>query len=525
VDFLINHMLRTSARRFPKNEALVHGSQRLTYREVLNLTAGLTQGLRSAGLRRGDRVGIFLDSSVEQVISIFGIAQAGGVFVPVNGLLLSAQVSHIANDCQIRGLITSAAKLAVLTGILTEIPSLEFIVVVGGDGTPVKVDLANYSFDQLCSLNTREPEDVGIEKDLAAILYTSGSTGKAKGVMLSHANIIAGSSIVSTYLNLSQDDRILAVLPFSFDAGLNQLMTAFQQGCTIVLMTFVFAMEIVEMLLKEHITGLAGVPTVWNFLAHPSSKLQRQALPHLRYITNTGGAMPQRVLATLRQALPTTKIFLMYGLTEAFRSTYLPPEELDRRPTSIGKAIPNTEILVINDAGQPCRPGEIGELVHRGPTVSLGYWGLSELTDSVLKPHPFLSPGRHDGEKVCFSGDLARADEEGFLYFVGRRDNMIKSSGFRVSPTEVEEILFQSGKVREAAVIGVPDEILGQTIKAFVAPQHDGESLDIAGLLDFCAEKLPRYMVPAAIEVLSPLPKTPTGKVDYPTLRRREGLA
>ena len=525
MDFLINHMLRTSARRFPKNEALVHGSQRLTYREVLNLTGGLAQGLRSAGLRRGDRVGIFLDSSVEQVISIFGIAQAGGVFVPVNGLLLSAQVSHIANDCQIRGLITSAAKLAVLTGILTEIPSLEFIVVVGGDGTPVKVDLANYSFDQLCSLNTREPEDVGIEKDLAAILYTSGSTGKAKGVMLSHANIIAGSSIVSTYLNLSQDDRILAVLPFSFDAGLNQLMTAFQQGCTIVLMTFVFAMEIVEMLLKEHITGLAGVPTVWNFLAHPSSKLQRQALPHLRYITNTGGAMPQRVLATLRQALPTTKIFLMYGLTEAFRSTYLPPEELDRRPTSIGKAIPNTEILVINDAGQPCRPGEIGELVHRGPTVSLGYWGLSELTDSVLKPHPFLSPGRHDGEKVCFSGDLARADEEGFLYFVGRRDNMIKSSGFRVSPTEVEEILFQSGKVREAAVIGVPDEILGQTIKAFVAPQHDGESLDIAGLLDFCAEKLPRYMVPAAIEVLSPLPKTPTGKVDYPTLRRREGLA
>lgn len=524
MDFLIHHMLRTSAQRFPDKEALVHGSRRLTYREALNLTTGLAQGLRSAGLRRGDRVGVFLDPSVEQVISIFGIAQTGGVFVPVNGLLLSAQVSHIANDCQIRGLITSAAKLAVLSAILTEMPSLEFIVVVGGDGTPVKPGLANYSFDQLCSVNTREPDDVGIEKDLAAILYTSGSTGKAKGVMLSHANIIAGSSIVSSYLNISQDDRILAVLPFSFDAGLNQLMSAFQHGCTIVLMTFVFAMEIVEMLLKEHITGLAGVPTVWNFLAHPSSKLQRQVLPHLRYITNTGGAMPQRVLATLRQALPTTKIFLMYGLTEAFRSTYLPPEELDRRPTSIGKAIPNTEILVVNDAGQPCRPGEIGELVHRGPTVSLGYWGLPELTDSVLRPHPFSSPGRLDGEKVCFSGDLVRADEEGFLYFVGRRDNMIKSSGFRVSPTEVEEILFQSGKVREAAVIGVPDEILGQTIKAFVAPQHDGESLDTTMLLDFCAEKLPRHMVPAAIEVLSPLPKTPTGKVDYPALRRREGL-
>lgn len=518
-------MLRTSAQRFPDKEALVHGSRRLSYREVLNLMNGFAQGLRSAGLRRGDRVGVFLDPSVEQVISIFGIAQAGGVFEPVNGLLLSAQVSHIANDCQIRGLITSAAKLSVLSSILTEMPSLEFIVVVGGDGTAVKAGLANYSFDQLCSVNTREPDDASIETDLAAILYTSGSTGKAKGVMLSHANIIAGSSIVSSYLNISQDDRILAVLPFSFDAGLNQLMSAFQQACTIVLMTFVFAMEIVEMLLKEHITGLAGVPTVWNFLAHPSSKLYRQALPRLRYITNTGGAMPQPVLATLRQALPTTQIFLMYGLTEAFRSTYLPPEELDRRPTSMGKAIPNTEILVVNDAGQVCRPGEIGELVHRGPTVSLGYWGLPELTDSVFRPDPFSSPGRHDGEKVCFSGDLVRTDEEGFLYFVGRRDNMIKSSGFRVSPTEVEEILFQSGRVREAAVIGVADEVLGQTIKAFVAPQHDGESLDMTMLLDFCAENMPRYMVPAAIEVVISLPKTPTGKVDYPALRRREGLA
>ena len=525
MDFLIHHMLRTSAQRFPDKEALVHGSRRLIYREVLSLTSGLAHGLRAAGLRRGDRVGIFLDPSVEQVVAIFGIAQAGGVFVPVNGLLLSAQVSHIANDCQIRGLITSAAKLTVLSAILSEIPSLEFIVVVGSDGKSVKAGLASYSFEQLCAVKTREPEDVGIEKDLAAILYTSGSTGKAKGVILSHANIIAGSSIVSTYLTINQNDRILMVLPFSFDAGLNQLMTAFQQGSTIVLMTFVFAMEIVDMLLKENITGLAGVPTVWNFLAHPSSKLQRQPLPHLRYITNTGGAMAQRVLATLRQALPTTKIFLMYGLTEAFRSTYLPPEELDRRPTSMGKAIPNTEILVVNDAGQLCRPGEIGELVHRGPTVSLGYWGLPDLTDSVLRPHPFASPRRHDGEKVCYSGDLVSADEEGFLYFVGRRDNMIKSSGFRVSPTEVEEILFQSGKVREVAVIGVPDEILGQSIKAFVAPQHDGETLETAMLLDFCAEKLPRYMVPAAIEILSPLPKTPSGKIDYPALRRREGPA
>jgi acyl-CoA synthetase (AMP-forming)/AMP-acid ligase II len=246
-------------------------------------------------------------------------------------------------------------------------------------------------------------------------------------------------------------------------------------------------------------------------------------LPSLRYITNTGGAMPQTVLRVLRDALPSTKIFLMYGLTEAFRSTYLPPDELDRRPTSMGKAIPNTEILVINEHGQPCKPGEVGELVHRGPTVSLGYWGHPELTDRVLRPNPTSPPELRDGEKVCYSGDLVKTDEEGFIYFVGRRDTMIKSSGFRISPTEVEQVLFQSGKVQGAAVIGIPDELLGQHIKAFVVPK-DGASLASEALMAYCGEHLPRYMVPKTVEFLSELPKTSSGKVDYPALRRREGL-
>jgi acyl-CoA synthetase (AMP-forming)/AMP-acid ligase II len=233
--------------------------------------------------------------------------------------------------------------------------------------------------------------------------------------------------------------------------------------------------------------------------------------------------MPQNVLATLRQVLPTTKIFLMYGLTEAFRSTYLPPEELDRRPTSMGKAIPNTEILVINDQGQLCKPAEVGELVHRGPTVSMGYWGQPELTARVLRPHPLLTPEQGNSEKVCYSGDLVQMDEEGFLYFVGRRDTMIKSSGFRISPTEVEAILFRSGQLREAAVIGMPDDILGQSIKAFVV-SRDGATLNPDALLAFCADNLPRYMVPKTVECLDTLPKTTSGKVDYPALRRREGL-
>jgi acyl-CoA ligase (AMP-forming) (exosortase A-associated) len=515
-------MLRASACRFPEKEALVHRDERLSYREVRRRIVNLAHGLRECGVARGDRVGIYLEASVPQVLSIFAASQAGGVFVPINSLLFPDQVAHIARDCGMKVLVTNSAKLRSIAEIIKSVPSLECVIVVGEERSELSIPL--FSFADLCeSAPARGEQDIAIEKDLAAVMYTSGSTGKPKGVMLSHEQVMAGSSIVSTYLGITDAERILAVLPFSFDAGLNQLMTAFQQGSTLVLINFTFAREIVQMLLKERVTGLAGVPTLWSLLAQPSSTLKKQQFPDLRYITNTGGRVPQSVLAELRQALPTTEIFLMYGLTEAFRSTYLPPEELDRRPTSMGKAIPNTEILVVNDKGEPCKPGEVGELVHRGPTVSMGYWGQPELTARVLRRHPFIPPEIENGEKVCYSGDLVRMDEEGFLYFVGRRDNMIKSSGFRVSPSEVEEALFQSGKLREAAVIGIPDEALGQAIKAFVVPR-DGEAVEADRLIEFCSEKIPRYMVPKVVEVLNGLPKTPSGKIDYPALRSREGL-
>ncbi len=522
MDFLIWHLLRESVRRSPDKEALVHQAERLNYSEVARRTNGLAVGLRTAGLGRGDRMGIYLEASVPQVISIFGISRAEAVYVPINSVLHAEQVMHIARDCGMKGLITTAAKLASLVDVLPQIPSLEFLVVVGPGEVTAKLPVHHY--EEFCALALpADWRESSIEKDLAAILYTSGSTGKPKGVMLSHANVLAGSRIVSTYLGITENERILAVLPFSFDAGMNQLMTAFEKGATCVLINFVFAREIVQALLKERITGLAGVPTLWSLLAQPNSTLSKQPITHLRYITNTGGAMPQAVLKVLREALPTTQIFLMYGLTEAFRSTYLSPDELDRRPTSMGKAIPDTEILVLNEKGQLCKPGETGELVHRGPTVSLGYWNRSEDTARALRPNPALPSELGDSEKVCYSGDLVKMDEEGFLYFVGRRDTMIKSSGVRISPTEVEEVLFQSGKLRGAAVIGIPDETLGQTIKAFVVPR-DGNALDTDVLLSYCAEKMPRYMVPKAFEVMSELPKTSSGKVDYPALRRREGL-
>ncbi|MGH7393332.1 MAG: acyl-CoA ligase (AMP-forming), exosortase A system-associated, partial [Candidatus Rokuibacteriota bacterium] len=494
MDFLLHHMLRTSARRRPAADALVHGRERLTYGELARRTLGLAAGLRQAGLRRGDRVGIYLEPSAAQVVSIFAASQAGGVFVPINAALFPEQVKHIANDCRITALVTTPAKLGALRTALKEVPSLEFVVAPAGD-VPPDTHVPVHSFEDFCGSAPAAPPDLGTEKDLAAILYTSGSTGKPKGVMLSHAQVMAGASIVSAYLEITEADRILAVLPFSFDAGLNQLTTAVQQGATCVLIKLVFAREVVETLLRERITGLAGVPTFWSLLTQPSSTLDRHRFPDLRYITNTGGAMPQAVLAVLRQRLPTTRIFLMYGLTEAFRSTYLPPEELDRRPTSMGKAIPDTEILVVHEEGRLCQPGEVGELVHRGPTVSMGYWGKPELTAEVLRPHPFLPPELGDTERVAYSGDLVKMDQDGFLYFVGRRDNMIKSSGFRISPTEVEEALMQSGLLREAAVVGVPDEVLGQSIKAFVVAREevvtDSETLRTA-----CAARLPGYMVP-----------------------------
>jgi acyl-CoA synthetase (AMP-forming)/AMP-acid ligase II len=423
-----------------------------------------------------------------------------------------------------KGLITSSARLERTKETLDAAETISFAVVAVEDGVPALPCETKRFRDLTEGPVPSDWREWSIEKDLAALIYTSGSTGRAKGVMLNHAQIMAGSRIVSTYLEIGSSDRTLAALPFSFDAGLNQLMTAMEHGATVVIKPFVFARELVKTLVDEEITGMGAVPPLWSLMAQPSSGLHKHPYPHLRYISNTGGAMPPSVLAALRKSLPTTKVFLMYGLTEAFRSTYLPPEEVDRRPTSMGKAIPDTEILVVSEEGKPVPAGEVGELVHRGPTVSMGYWGQPELTAKVLRPHPYLPPELGQEEKVVYSGDLVKTDEEGFLYFVARRDAMIKSSGFRISPTEVEQVLFQSGRLREAAVIGIPDEILGQSIKAFVVPR-DGDEIDGEALIAFCAERMPRHMVPKSVEALASLPKTGSGKIDYPELRRREGLA
>ncbi len=516
MQYLIHHMLSESAAKYPSSEALVTKDHRLNYQDMATQVASAAGNLRELGVNRGDRVAIFLPPDVTLPLAIFATAQASAVFVPIHHGLFPDQVLHILNDSGAVALITDAVRLKRIEEILPNLSTLKLTIVDSPDD--VSNPLQTCSWNSLCNQQS-PPIEQCIEKDLAAILYTSGSTGRPKGVMLSHANVIAGAEIVSDYLKLSNTDRLLAALPLSFDAGLNQLTTTVLQGAAAVMISFRFGREIVSQLIEEKITGLAGVPSLWSLLAQPSSGLGKQPLPHLRYITNTGGAMPQALLRQLEDQLPSTDIVLMYGLTEAFRSTYLPPADLKSRPTSMGKPIPNTEILVIDETGKRCKPGETGELVHHGPTVSMGYWGHPNLTAKVLRSHPDPLPGHPNDALVCYSGDLVRQDEAGFLYFVGRRDNQIKSAGFRISPNEVEDVLCQVAPLRQAAVIGMPDAVLGQHLVAFAIPQENTEELNAAVVLADCTAKMPRHMVPKEIHFVTELPMTSSGKVNYPALR------
>ena len=495
--YLLHHLLEQSPAR-PEDLAIVDRDRQVTYGEFAGLAAACAATLVSQGLREGDRVGIFLPKSIEECMAIFAISIAGGVFVPINVNLRPLQVRHILEDCGARFLITTPQSRE----IAEDIPDLAII------------DAANAA--QRSSQEPQKPCD-RIGEDLAALLYTSGSTGTPKGVMLSHRNLVAGTRIVRTYLGINSSDRILSVLPFSFDYGLNQLLTAIEQGATLYLCQFQFGDEIVKALEEYRITGLAGVPTIWAILTRLAPSLRKTPLPHLRYITNSGGAVPTETVKRLRELLPSTRIFLMYGLTEAFRSTYLPPEELDRRPNSIGRAIPETQIFALRDDGQRAKPGEPGILVHRGPTVSLGYWKRPDATAEVFRPNPLVPPNA-GGDTVCYSGDLVVEDEEGFFYFVGRRDAMIKSSGYRISSTEVEEALMATGAFRQVAVIGKPDPLAGQVVHAVAVPMRD--ETNIPEVLSAAAQSLAPYMMPRAIELVQALPITPNGKVDYLTLTR-----
>lgn len=513
---LLHDLPLLAATRTPAAAALRYRSGALTYDALAQDIDAFAAALIALGLERQERVAVYLPKQFETVTAMFGAARAGCVFVPVNPILKPLQVQHILRDCNVRVLVTSRERLAGLGEILEHCPDLRHAIVVGEQDNATKPQHLELHAWQVL-LDARQPLIAHrvIDMDMAAILYTSGSTGKPKGVVLSHRNMVTGAHSVAQYLENRPEDRLLAVLPFSFDYGFSQLSTAFHVGASVVLMDYLFPRDIINMVAREQITGLAGVPPLWSQLADlPWPDAARGSL---RYITNSGGAMPAATLKKLRDSLPQTQPFLMYGLTEAFRSTYLPPAEIDRRPGSMGKAIPNAEILVVRPDGTPCAPNEPGELVHRGSLVALGYWNDPAKTAERYKPVPSQNPALVLTEMAVWSGDTVRQDEDGFLYFIGRRDEMIKTSGYRVSPSEIEEVFFATGLVADAAAVGVAHPSLGQAVVVVAAPAP-GRQQDSEALLSECRKQLPAFMVPAHIEWRDSLPRNPNGKYDRPRL-------
>lgn len=509
--YLLHETLSDCAARAPQSTLLVHdkfGS--VSASDFQAQVQALAVRLHTLGVCANDRVGIFLPKIPLTAYAFYASCAAGGVFVPINPVLKPQQVEHILNDCDVRVLITSPERLVQLTDVLPRCRNLHHVLLseVGPVPESLPVSTSRWSQSEHCADFVPVPR---IDNDMAAILYTSGSTGRPKGVIISHRNIVAGARSVCEYLEIDASDRLLAVLPFSFDYGLNQLTSSVLQGATCVLFDYLLPRDVLKALERHRITGLGAVPPLWAQLAPLSWPQQVQDT--LRYITNSGGAMPETVLARLRQNLPRTRPFLMYGLTEAFRSTYLPPDKIDERRGSIGKAIPNAEIMVVRDDGTPAAVNEPGELVHRGALVALGYWNDAERTAARYKPAPGQPTGIPITELAVWSGDTVRIDEDGYLYFMGRNDGMIKTSGYRVSPEEVEEIIYAVGGVESVAAIGVPHADLGQAL-VVVARRLPDSLISESDITAACRRLLPSFMQPARIVFRDDMPQNPNGKLN-----------
>ena len=509
---LLHELILKSAQLQPHAPALKYKDTQLSYETLANAVSSFARGLLGHGLQRLQRVAVFLPNDANASVALFGISTAGGVFVPINPLFKPAQVAHILRNCAVNFLVTSVARARQLAPLLDTCADLHTVI-----ATEAQADNINdlwrgrcVSWETFMRIDSARASHRNIDSDVAAIFYTSGSTGSPKGVVLSHRNLVTGAESVAQYLDNSATDRLLALLPFSFDYGFSQLSTAFLVGASVVSMQYVLPRGAIDTVVRERVTGFAGLPPLWAQLANlhwPES-----IADHLRYLTNSGGAMPRITLAKLRSALPRTRVFLMYGLTESFRSTYLPPSELDTRPDSIGKAIPNVEVFVAHRDGSVCATNEPGELVHRGPLVGLGYWNDPVRTAERYRPMPSQDPSLVFPEIVVWSGDIVRMDAEGFLYFVGRTDEMIKTRGYRVSPAEIEETVLASGFVGEVVATGVPDAELGHRVAVFVtrATRHVTDE----HLLEHCRRNLPAYMVPQHIEWRESLPRNANGKYD-----------
>ena len=514
-EFTLHDLLRNTVERDPDHPAVVDGDAEYTYADLDRASRSLSAALQGAGVEKGDRVGVYMEKSWEAIVAMLAASRAGAAYVNINPLFKPPQAEYLAQDCDIRVMIGDSARLGELEP--GTIPGTAFY-----KGGTLKDGIAGEQVDLLDALENGDlpVEDRRVsEVDLATILYTSGSTGMPKGVATSQRNVVAGAQIVSTYLENTPEDRILSALPLNFDAGMSQFTTALRSGATLYLLRSRLPGDLLKALRRHEIMGVTGVPPLWSLLIRGARSIRENPLNHLRYLANTGGRIPQANLDELRNLLEPadTRIFLMYGLTEAFRSTYLDPAEIHRsspeQGNCIGKAIPDTEIMVINKQGEECAPGEPGELVHRGPTVAMGYWGNEEATKKAYRPNPTAPPELLDVERVVYSGDTVTRDEEEYLYFIGREDAMIKNQGFRLSPEEVENLLLGSGLVHEACAFGVENPAVGQDVIAVISLRGDGGDA-VDSIREHAIRNGPPYMIPKEILVWEELPKTGSGKID-----------
>ena len=498
---LVNHFLELSAGAFPDKVAIVAQGRRLTYREIDLMANRIAVALLETGVQRGDRVAVFMDNSPEAVISLFAVLKAGAAFIMVNHTTKAEKLEYIMNNSRASGLVTQGNKADIVQAISSH--HLKAIIVAGSSNCC----LPCLSYEDIITSGRNEAvRSPCIDLDLASIIYTSGSTGSPKGVMLSHLNMVSAAHSISTYLENNENDTIMNVLPLSFDYGLYQILMGLRIGGTVVLeKSFTYPYQVIDLMLKEKVTGFQGVPTIFALLLQ-FRDIDKYDFSSLRYISNTAAALPVSHIRRLREVFPKAKLYSMYGLTECKRVSYLPPDELGRRPTSVGRGMPNEEVYIVNERDERVGPGEVGELVVRGTNVMLGYWEMPEETAKCLRS------GKYPGERILYTGDLFKMDEEGYLYFVARKDDIIKCKGEKVSPKEVENVLYSLDGVTEAAVVGVPDDIFGQAVKAYVALEK-GSLLAEKDILKYCSQHLEGLMVPKYVEIRESLPKTVTGKI------------
>jgi long-chain acyl-CoA synthetase len=501
---LVHQFLERSAQSRPDAIALVHGDERATYAEIDDGANRIARRVVAAGVRAGDRVGLLADNSRLYVESFFGILKAGGVVVPLNTAADTAMLRAALRDCDARGLVTGSRFSSLSAEARAELPALATVFVPRAeDADAFGTDRAAVVLgDESAGAPAGAPPRVALtDQDRAAIIYTSGSTGRPKGAILRHANIVANALSIVSYLALEPDDRALVVLPFFYVYGQSLLTTHVAAGGSLVLENrFLFPSAVVDTLARSEATGFAGVPSTFAILLHKTNFAQR-TFPSLRYVTQAGGAMAPALTRQLIEALPGKKIFVMYGATEASaRLAYLPPEDLPAHVGSIGRAIPGVELRILREDGSGAGVDEVGEIVARGPNIMEGYWDDPEETRRVLD-----ADGYH-------TGDLARRDADGFLWIVGRKRDMIKAGAHRISPKEIEEVLLEHPALLEAAVIGVPDELLGEAIEAHVVLRPRA-LVEVPQLEEFARSRLPLYKVPRRFVVRGELPKSAAGKV------------